>query len=149
MAREDVFGRDIRLENGNTASRIFPVKIHDIDATDKILLESELGGPIRSVEFIFKSPGVNRPLKPDDSRTENLNHTYYRDQINKVANAVKEIITSLKFKDVNQKDLTIQKNILIRRTGFKGSIPTCSGSTRRSKSRARANLLILNRNVAG
>jgi TolB-like protein len=35
-------------------------------------------------------------LKPNDERTENLNHTYYRDQINKVANAVKEIITAIK-----------------------------------------------------
>ena len=30
------------------------------------------------------------------TRQENLNKTYYRDQINKVANAVKEIITAIK-----------------------------------------------------
>jgi hypothetical protein len=69
-----------KLSNGNVTGRILPVKIHDLDSTDKTLLESELGGPVRAVEFIYKSPGVNRPLKPDDSRTENLNHTYYRDQ---------------------------------------------------------------------
>jgi hypothetical protein len=61
-----------------------------------MILENELGGVLRSVEFIFRSSGVNRPLKPDDSRIENLNHTFYRDQINKVANAVKEIIMGLK-----------------------------------------------------
>jgi TolB-like protein len=108
LAQEDIFGRDIRLENGNTASRILLVKIHDIDATDKTLLESELGGQIRSVEFIFKTPGVNRPLKPDDSRTENHHHTYYRDQINKVANAIKEIIVALNLHNIGQNDLNVR-----------------------------------------
>jgi len=96
MAQEDSFGRDIKLNNGNIASRILPVKIHDLDNEDIALLENELGGVFRSVDFIFKSPGVNRPLKHDDNRNDNLNRTYYRDQINKVANAVKEIINSLK-----------------------------------------------------
>jgi len=96
LVKDDEFGRDIKLSNGNVASRILPVKIHDVDAEDKLLLESELGDVLRSIEFIYKSAGVNRPLKPNDERTENSNHTYYRDQINKVANAIKEIITGLK-----------------------------------------------------
>src|ERR1035437_4307438 len=96
MAKEDKFGRDIRLAGGNIASRILPIKIHDLDAEDNALLENELGGVLRAIEFIYKASGVNRPLKPNDERTENLNHTYYRDQINKVANAVKEIITAIK-----------------------------------------------------
>jgi TolB-like protein len=95
MAREDPFGRDIKLGNGNVASRILPVKIHDIDAEDISLLENELGGTLRSIDFIFKSPGINRPLKPNDDRAANTSHIYYRDQINKVANAVKEIIRGL------------------------------------------------------
>src|SRR6267378_808248 len=94
--KEDQLGRDIRLSNGNVASRILPVKIHDLDADDKALLENELGGALRAIEFIYKSAGVNRPLKPNDDRIENLNHTYYRDQMNKVANAVKEIMVALK-----------------------------------------------------
>ena len=96
MAKEDQFGRDIKLLSGNVASRILPVKIHDLDPEDKTLLENELGGVLRAIEFIYKASGVNRSLKPNDERSENLNHTYYRDQINKVANAVKEIITALK-----------------------------------------------------
>ena len=96
LAKEDQFGRDICLAGGNVASRILPVKIHDLDPEDKTLLENELGGVLRSIEFIYKASGVNRPLKPNDERAENLNHTYYRDQINKVANAVKEIITAIK-----------------------------------------------------
>jgi len=95
MSKEELFGRDIKLINGNIASRILPVKIHDLDAEDTMLLEKELGGVLRSIEFIFKSPGINRPLKPNDERSENVNRIYYRDQINKVANAVKEIIRGL------------------------------------------------------
>src|SRR5664280_2028729 len=95
IAKEDQFGRDIRLVGGNVASRILPVKIHDLDPEDSALLENELGGVLRSIEFIYKSAGVNRPLNPSDNPDKNLNKTYYRDQINKVANAVKEIIAAI------------------------------------------------------
>jgi TolB-like protein len=110
MAKEDQFGRDIRLAGGNVASRILPIKIHDLDAEDKALLENELGGVLRAIGFIYKASGVNRPLKPNDERTENLNHTYYRDQINKVANAVKEIITAIKKHD--QQDGEVPKVVV-------------------------------------
>jgi TolB-like protein len=96
LAKEDKFGRDIRLSSGNVASRILPVKIHDLDPDDKTLLETELGSVLRGIEFIYNSAGVNRPLNPSDNPDKNLNKTYYRDQINKVANAVKEIIIALK-----------------------------------------------------
>ncbi|HLP72331.1 MAG TPA: hypothetical protein VK155_05465 [Bacteroidales bacterium] len=96
MAIEDQFGRDIKLIGGNVTSRILPVKIHGLDPEDKALLENELGTTLRSIEFIYKSDGVNRPLAPSDNPDKNLNKTFYRDQINKVANAIKEIITSLK-----------------------------------------------------
>jgi TolB-like protein len=96
LAKEDKFGRDIRLASGNVASRILPVKIHDLDPEDNTLLENELGGQLRGIEFIYKEAGVNRPLKPNDEAKENLNRTQYRNQVNKVANAVKEIITALK-----------------------------------------------------
>ncbi len=90
------FGRDIKLSNGNVASRILPVKIHDLDAEDKALLENELGGVLRAIDFIYREAGVNRPLKSTDGKSDNLNRTEYRNQVNKVANAIKEIITSLK-----------------------------------------------------
>ena len=73
-----------------------PIKIHDLDAEDKTLLENELGGVLRCIEFIYKSAGVNRPLTPSDNPDKNLNKTYYRDQVNKIANAIKEIICGLK-----------------------------------------------------
>jgi TolB-like protein len=110
MAKGDLFGRDIRLAGGNVASRILPVKINDLDPEDKTLLENELGGMLRAIEFIFKASGVNRPLKPNDERAENLNHTYYRDQINKVANAVKEIITAIKKHD--PKEGVVSKEVI-------------------------------------
>ncbi len=96
LAKEDAFGRDVKVSGGNVASRILPIRIHDIDAEDKALLENELGGILRPIEFIFKSPGVNRPLTSSDNPDKNLNKTFYRDQVNKTANAIKEIITSLK-----------------------------------------------------
>jgi TolB-like protein len=95
MASEDRLGRDIRLASGNVCSRIIPIKIHELDGSDTELLENEMGCRLRSIDFIYSSTGVNRPLKPDDNPEKNLHKTYYRDQINKVANAIKEIIYSL------------------------------------------------------
>jgi TolB-like protein len=95
-AKSETLGRDITVSNGNVASRILPVKIHDLDEDDNSLIEKELGGPLRAVEFIYREPGVNRPLLPTDRRHENLSKTDYRNQVNKVANGIKEIIHSLR-----------------------------------------------------
>jgi hypothetical protein len=106
LAKEDQYGRDIKLSSGNVASRILPVKINDLDPEDKELLESELGGVLRGIEFIYKSAGVNRPLRAnEDHPQDNINKTYYRDQINKVANAIKESITALKRQSVQSEEL--------------------------------------------
>jgi TolB-like protein/Tfp pilus assembly protein PilF len=97
QASEDQFGLKVKLPGGNVASRVLPVRIHDLDNEDIRLCESVLGGVLRGIEFIFKSPGVNRPLHPkEENPQDNQNHTFYRDQINKVANAVKEIVAGLK-----------------------------------------------------
>jgi TolB-like protein len=106
LAKDDHFGRDIKLTSGNVTSRILPVKIHDLDPDDKILLENELGGVLRSIDFIYKEAGVNRPLKPNDDAKENLNKTHYINQVNKVANAVKEIIIALKKYDQQVGEVT-------------------------------------------
>ncbi len=112
LAKEDKFGREIKLPSGNVASRILPVKINELDPEDKSLLENELGGVLRSIEFIYKSAGVNRPLRAnEDHPQDNLNKTYYRDQINKVANAVKEIITAVK--KHNQQVGEVPKKVVI------------------------------------
>lgn len=95
MAMEDTYGKDIILANGNVASRILPVKIHELDASDQKVFEDESGGVLRAIEFIYREPGVNRPLSPDDDTKENLNKTKYRNQINKVANAAKDIIAAI------------------------------------------------------
>lgn len=95
-ASQDQFGLKISLPNGNVASRVLPVRIHDLDVTDIKLCESVLGGLLRGVDFVYRSTGVNRPLRAnEDHPQDNLNKTYYRDQINKVANAIEEIINSL------------------------------------------------------
>lgn len=99
LASEDLFGRDVLLRNGNVASRILPIKIHDLDPNDMRLLQDELGGPLRAIDFFFKEPGVNRPLKPQDDGDKNLNKIKYRNQVNKIANSVKEIIISIQNPD--------------------------------------------------
>ncbi len=95
QARDDKFGLKTRLAGGNVASRVLPIKIHEIDASDKQLFESEVEGVMRSIDFIYKETGVNRPLRPADDRAQNVEHTDYRNQVNKVANAIKDILKSL------------------------------------------------------
>ncbi len=95
-SKEDPIGKDIKLRNGNVASRILPVRIHDLDPEDIMLFEKEIGSIIRGIDFVFRtSSGVNRPLRSnEDHPNDNLNRTYYPDQINKVANAIIELIRS-------------------------------------------------------
>jgi tetratricopeptide (TPR) repeat protein len=95
-ANKDQFGLKINLPNGNVASRVLPVRIHDLTNSDIKLCETVLGGVLRGVDFVYRAPGVNRPFRSDeDNPQDNLNKTYYRDQINKVANAIKDIIQGL------------------------------------------------------
>ena len=97
LASKDQFGLKIKLPNGNVANRVLPIRIHDLDTEDLKLFESVLGGVLRGIEFIYKEPGVNRPLRSEeDNPSNNLNKTFYRNQINKVAIAIKEIIVGLK-----------------------------------------------------
>jgi len=99
-ATSDHLGREVRLVNGNVASRILPIRIHEIETEDTQLLEEVLQGVLRSIDFIYYAQGVNRPLRPkDDDRLDNLNNTVYRNQINKVANAIKEIMLGVKLLD--------------------------------------------------
>jgi TolB-like protein len=96
QASNDQFGLKIRLPNGNVANRVLPIRIYDLENTDIKLCESVLGGVVRGIDFIYKSAGVNRPLTPSDYPEKNQYKTFYRDQINKVANAIKENISGLK-----------------------------------------------------
>jgi hypothetical protein len=66
QATHDQFGMKVKLPNGNVASRVLPIRIHELDSKDLLLCESALGTYLRGVEFIYKEPGVNRPLKADD-----------------------------------------------------------------------------------
>lgn len=112
LAKEDQFGRDIKLANGNVANRILPIKIHDLDDEDKSTIENEIGEGLRALEFIYKEKGVNRSLRAEEeSPAKNLNQTSFRNQINKVANAVKEILGAMKSPGAKTQDrpLTIRE----------------------------------------
>ena len=39
----DKFGRDVKLASGNVCSRIIPIKIHDLDASDTELIREGNG----------------------------------------------------------------------------------------------------------
>jgi dienelactone hydrolase len=132
QASNDKFGLKVPLPNGNVASRVLPVRIHDLDISDLKLCESILGGVFRGVDFIYSEPGVNRPLRSnEDSPHSNLNHTIYRNQINKVALAVREIIESLKApvspdgakpEDAQKKESKEKKDIKTEQAGRKETI---------------------------
>ena len=115
LSINDHFGKNIRLRNGNYVCRILPIRIHNLDPEDIKLFEKETGSNLRAMDFVFKTAsGVNRPLQPEDERlTDNLNKIIYRDQINKVANAIKEIIQGIKSESVPvEKERTITKEPL-------------------------------------
>ena len=95
LASEDKLGLKTKVGGGNTASRVLPVRIHDVEARDKKLFEEATGGVMRPIDFIYKESGVNRPLRPSDDRNRNQEQTDYRNQVNKVANAIKDIIAGL------------------------------------------------------
>ena len=110
QASHDQFGLKIKLPNGNVANRIIPIQIHELHLEDKTLIERELGGVLRAIEFIYKESGVNRPLTANDDKEINLNKSKYRNQINKVANAIDEIIHNLKVKEAAPADKRISSN---------------------------------------
>lgn len=134
QAKSDSLGLDVHLTNRNVTSRILPVQIHEIDNRDQSVFEKEISSPLRSISFIFKSNGVNRPLTPTDNRTDNQNKTYYHDQLNKTANTIEQIFDALTITEAtpkatldhqHEKKITPQEKIpwiwneLVRRNVFR------------------------------
>ncbi|MEO5976560.1 MAG: hypothetical protein ABIS36_20005 [Chryseolinea sp.] len=96
LASNDRFGLKVSVSNGDVASRILPIRIHDIDPGDLALFEKEINGRIRAIDFVYRSSGVNRPLRSIDDKLEADSHrVLYRNQINKVANGVIELLRSM------------------------------------------------------
>ncbi len=56
LASKDRYDTKVKLPDGNVANRVLPVQIHDLDKEDVETFESLLGGFLRGVEFIYKSP---------------------------------------------------------------------------------------------
>ena len=112
-ASHDQFGLKVKLPNGNFANRVLPVRIHNLDNADIKLFESTIGGVLRSIDFVYKETGVNRQLRAkDDDIIKSPGQILYRDQINKVALAVKDIVESMKshvtYDNVKEKEITQQ-----------------------------------------
>jgi eukaryotic-like serine/threonine-protein kinase len=112
---KDRFGLRVTLPGGNVANRLLPVRIHDLDDSDIKLFESELGAVLRSIDFVYKETGVNRQLRSkDDDVIKTPNQILYRDQINKVAHAIKDIIEGMKLSEthglVKDKDIQVRES---------------------------------------
>lgn len=127
-SENDPIGRLIQLPNGNVGSRILPVKIHEIEIEDTKLLETELDGALRSIDFIYRDAGVNRPLRPvDDEISLTGGRILYRNQINKLANAIKEIVQGVKLKERGAPATPSYQDITARQiipTTFTTSLPS-------------------------
>ncbi len=129
QASKDQFGLKAKLPNGNVASRVLPVQIHDLDVADINECETVLGGVLRGIDFIYKAPGVNRPLRAaEDHPQDNLNKTYYRDQINKVANAIKELIAALGKADEKPDEIANEASKPLSGSRGKARMPFIAGS---------------------
>jgi hypothetical protein len=63
QASQDQFKLKVKLPNGNVANRVLPVRKYDLEDEDIKLCEGVIGGFLRGVEFIYRSSGVNRPLR--------------------------------------------------------------------------------------
>lgn len=97
---QDALGNSVKLHTGNVVSRVLPVCIHELDHEDQSLVERHLEGRLRAIPFVFKSAGVNRPLRArEDDPMKNINRTLYRDQVNKLALAIKEILETVRKPD--------------------------------------------------
>lgn len=82
----------IKLPTGNIANRGLPIRIYDMVTNDIKLCESILGGVIRSVDFIYKSAGVNRPLRANEEQPQdNIKRAYYRIRLIKLAIQLKRL----------------------------------------------------------
>lgn len=128
MASHDRFGLKIRLPNGNIVNRVLPVRIYDLDPTDCALFEGVIGGTIRSIDFIYLATGVNRPLIPREEEPHvNQHHTNYRDQINKVGNALKDMISSMALYSVRKEEAAEEIRPFAPVTAKKNRVPVISG----------------------
>ena len=110
----DTFGPKVKLLNGNIASRILPVCIHELDPQDRSMIESEIG-PLRSIDFVFRSRGVNRPLTPSDKREDTSSKVLFKDQINQVANAIRDIIMAMELSPRETKVISQEWNKPVNR----------------------------------
>ena len=147
MSENDRFGKDVKLRSGNVASRILPIRIHDLEPEDVKLFEKETGSVLRALDFVFKtSTGVSRSLKVnEDHPNDNLNKTFYSDQINKIALAIKEIILGMKIEpaeSVEEKSLSKERKVEIKKEGDRKKLITATLFRQKTKKRLIALVLV-------
>jgi hypothetical protein len=95
LSGQDKFGRDIKLANGNVKSWILRVKIHDLDPEDRTVIECEIGECFGLSSLFLSQQALTVHFVPRKNMLR-ITSTFYRDQVNKVANAIKAIIQAAK-----------------------------------------------------
>ena len=96
QASKDQFGLKVKTAKRQRCPSTYQYRYMICNPEDKSLLEKKLGGVLRAIEFIYREQGINRPLTADDDKELSQGKPKYRNQINKVANAIDEIISGLK-----------------------------------------------------
>lgn len=111
-ASSDPLGLNLTLPVGEVVSRILPIKISKITDNIQTLLEKELEGNLRSLDFIFDGiEGVTRPLRAnDDEMIFRQGSLLYRNQINRASVAIAELLTAARDKLSEGKKPTADEN---------------------------------------
>ena len=88
---------EVALPSGNYASRVLPICIHELEREDVAAVEDALRSPLRSIDFVYREGGANRPLSEHDQEPgQTRAGTRYRNQLNKTALAIKELLGGMR-----------------------------------------------------
>lgn len=124
-ADRDTIGKVVRTQGGNIINRVLPIKIHELELDDVRLLERELGGVMRSIDFIYQDAGVNRPLRSkDDDLSGGQTRLLFRNQINKVANSIKEVVSGIKISNRSESKIELVQSLTIDKPQVAASFTT-------------------------
>lgn len=109
-AINDSLGFLLPFQGNNLLNRILPIKINSISDSEYYVLEGEMDGRLKSIDFIFDAiEGVSRPLRPNDDVTFKIGTLLYRNQIIKTANIIAELLLTAKNK-LNGTEITTENN---------------------------------------
>ncbi|MFD2721400.1 hypothetical protein ACFST9_21975 [Hymenobacter monticola] len=98
QAKRSPLGLKLNLPGGGQVSRVLPLRTYELEDEQSQLLYQTLEGFLRSIDFVYIAQDVIRPLqvRDDDSAFPTANKLLYRNQLNKVARSVKDLMGAAK-----------------------------------------------------